>query len=419
MSGCCLVAMDDIYVATRWQRLVQYGGDFLFSLLIFVIMFDPNNSILGLKNAFFVLFVAYNMAFFRPDFHYVPSIIIIISVITLCYCFAVLRQNQVDLEVVVDTLKGFSPLVLLLWIRNYDVIKLSIFPAMIICLILVVLYILASSDPMIEGLIWGFMGEHDNVIMMSHRSFYGVEIFGMYYKSMVCLTFVLGVCYYSFFNSNGWKRLAMFLPFLLGSFAFLVSGTRSSMLIPFFIGGLILYQKVRYTRYAKYLFYPLLVIFAMMFLSFLLLLALETEESSNMIKYGHLKSYMDLFNDNPGYFLFGQGPGTGFYSSGFKRFTTITEWTYVELLRNYGIWSLLIMAVILKPLLTFYRERRDNLTFVIMICYVGYLLVAGTNPLLISSTGMLMVLSAYSYECKLLKSRNPQVGLPHPSEPHT
>jgi hypothetical protein len=29
--------------------------------------------------------------------------------------------------------------------------------------------------------------------------------------------------------------------------------------------------------------------------------------------------------------------------------------------------------------------------------YIAYLFIAGTNPLLISSTGMLMVLSAYSY----------------------
>lgn len=77
------------------------------------------------------------------------------------------------------------------------------------------------------------MLEHDKVIMMSHRSFYGIEIFGMYYKSMVCLTFALGYFYYIFINCKGRKRYLMFLPFLLGSFAFLVSGTRSSMMLPF------------------------------------------------------------------------------------------------------------------------------------------------------------------------------------------
>ena len=389
-----------------WNRkIIQWGGNFLFSLLIFIIMFDPNNMILNMKNLFFVLFVAYNIVFFRPDVRYLPHLVIVVSVVLLGYIFAEIQQNRVDLEVLADVLKGFSPLVLLLWVKYYNVIKLSLIPAFLICLILTVLYMLASSDPVIEGLIWNFMLEHDNVIMMSHRSFYGIEIFGMYYKSMVCLTFALGYFYYIFINCKGRKRYLMFLPFLLGSFAFLVSGTRSSMMLPFFIIGLIFYQRVRYTKYVKYLFYPLLVLFAFMFLFFLVLLATETTESSNMIKYAHLESYIKLIDRHPIYFLLGQGPGTSFYSSGFGRFTTITEWTYVELIRNYGIWCIGILAVILKPLYTFYQYRRDNLTFVMMVSYLAYLFVAGTNPLLISSTGMLMVLSAYSYE-RILKEQD-------------
>ncbi|WP_303176467.1 ligase [Paraprevotella xylaniphila] len=354
-----------------------------------------------MKNLFFVLFVAYNIVFYKPDVRFLPYLVVVVSVVLLGYLFAEIQQNRVDYEVLVDVLKGFSPLVLLLWIKYYNVIKLSLVPAFLIFLILTILYILASSDPVIEGLIWNFMTEHDNVIMMSHRSFYGIEIFGMYYKSMVCLTFALGYFYYSFINCAGRKRYLMLLPFLLGSFAFLVSGTRSSMMLPFFLIGLIFYQRVRYTRYIKYLFYPLLVLFAFMFLFFLILLATETTETSNMIKYAHLESYMKLFDRHPIFLLLGQGPGTSFYSSGFGRFTTITEWTYVELLRNYGIWCIGILAVILKPLYTFYQYKEDNLTFVMMVSYLAYLFVAGTNPLLISSTGMLMVLSAYSYEWRL------------------
>ena len=40
-----------------------------------------------------------------------------------------------------------------------------------------------------------------------------------------------------------------------------------------------------------------------------------------------------------------------------------------------------------------------------LFSYVAYLLIAGTNPLLLSSTGMLMVLSAYSYDCKFLNPK--------------
>ena len=95
-----------------WNRkIIQWGGNFLFSLLIFIIMFDPNNMILNMKNLFFVLFVAYNIVFFRPDVRYLPHLVIVVSVVLLGYIFAEIQQNRVDLEVLADVLKGFSPLV--------------------------------------------------------------------------------------------------------------------------------------------------------------------------------------------------------------------------------------------------------------------------------------------------------------------
>lgn len=101
-----------------WNRkIIQWGGNFLFSLLIFIIMFDPNNMILNMKNLFFVLFVAYNIVFFRPDVRYLPHLVIVVSVVLLGYIFAEIQQNRVDLEVLADVLKGFSPLVLLLWVK--------------------------------------------------------------------------------------------------------------------------------------------------------------------------------------------------------------------------------------------------------------------------------------------------------------
>ncbi len=381
-----------------WPQLVRGGGNALFSLLIFIIMFDPNNMILNLKNVVFVLLVGYNVIFFKPDFRYLFHFLLVISVVLLCYIFAEMQQNHVDMEALWDVFKGFSPLILLLWIRHYNVLKLSLIPAFLIFIILTTLYILASSSPVIEGLLWEFMGDHDNVIIMSHRSFYGIELFGMYYKSMVCLIFSLGFFYYTFINKGGKKRLLVLLPVLLGTFSFLVSGTRSTMLLPFFFVGLMMYQRIRYTRYVRYLFYPLLVLFFLMFIGLIFVLAAETTEASNIIKYAHLESYMKLFDAHPIYFLLGQGPGTEFYSSGFGRYTTVTEWTYMELLRNYGLWCIFILAVVLKPLCTFYKYRDNNFTFVIMASYLAYLFIAGTNPLLISSTGMLMILSAYSYE---------------------
>lgn len=385
----------------------KWCGNVLFTLLILVIMLDPTNTALHLKDIFFVALVAYNIAFYKPDLRYVPHLVLVFTMVILCYVFAEIQQNHIDYDELLAVFKSMSPLVLLLWIKHYDVINLSKVPAIITCLVLGVLYIIVSSSEEIEILVFTYMKQHDDMIMMSRRTIMGFTLFGMYYKSLVCLMFALFFFYYKLYNAKRWRFLYI-LTFVVMTFAFLVSGTRSSMLLPFFMFAFVSYRTIAKLRFAKYVFYPLLVLFCLSFLLVLLTLAMEKTEASNTIKYAHLTSYMQLFDAHPQYFLFGQGPGTWFYSIGFGRYTTVTEWTYVELVRNYGIWCVLFLAVVLNPIRTFFKYRKDSYTFGIMGTYVAYLLIAGTNPLLISSTGMLVVLSAYSY-AEILKNNPPEM----------
>jgi len=195
---------------------------------------------------------------------------------------------------------------------------------------------------------------------------------------------------------------------LIVTCAFLVSGTRASMLLPFSLLGISIFNTVSQGRRAKYFIYPLLVLIGCAFLFLIFLLVTEKGEASNAIKFGHLPSYWQLFNDHPEYLLIGQGPATSFYTEGFHEMTLQTEWTYLELLRNYGLLSLPILGVFAYPLVRLYRYRHDPFTQGVFFTYVVYLLIAGTNPLLLSSTGMLMILSAYSY-CEQVDKR---LGLP-------
>ena len=96
--------------------------------------------------------------------------------------------------------------------------------------------------------------------------------------------------------------------------------------------------------------------------------------------------------------LLGQGPATEFYSIGFRKMTLKTEWTYLELLRNYGMLCLPILYVILRPLFELIKlSFKYDSALTIAAAYIIYLVIAGTNPLLLSSTGMLVILSAYSF----------------------
>lgn len=384
----------------------QHIGNVLFTLLILVIMLDPTNTVLHLKDVFFVLLVGYNMVCFRPDWHYLPHIAAVFGTVTLGYLVAEVQQNAVDYGELLALYKSFSPLVLLLWIRYYDVIRMSIFPAFLTCLLLGGLYIFVVSSPVNEVLLWNYVQKHDDMIMMSTRHILGVKLYGMYYKSLVCLMFAMFICYYRLFNcrKSFWQYI---LPFIVFTFAFLVSGTRSTMLLPFFMIGLVSYEVMQRHHKMRYLFYPVLVLFLFVFLTFILLLAMEQTESSNVIKYGHLRSYMVLFEEHPWYLLIGQGAATSFYTEGFGYFCFKTEWTYIELVRYYGLFSAFIMAVVLYPLKPMLICAKENIyTFGIMCTYIAYLLIAGTNPLLVSSTGMLVILSAYSYVELLVKDNN-------------
>ena len=189
-------------------------------------------------------------------------------------------------------------------------------------------------------------------------------------------------------------------------FYFTFSGTRTTMLVPFFIIGITIYTTFKDNPKAKLFFYPILLIGGIMFLYLIFLLASDTHEASNLVKYGHIASYTELFENNPIYLLTGQGPGAYFYSEGFGKYVLQTEWTYLELVRWFGVFSILIVGVFFWPLITFWKYRSDNLTFSLLGAYLAYLIIAGTNPLMSSSTGMMALIIAYSYRDHIINKFN-------------
>ena len=389
-------------------KIKQATGNFLFILLILAIVLDPTNSVIHLKDVFFVLLVGYNMAFFRPDWKYLPNICLPVVGILCGYLSAEIQGNAVELEHLVAILKSVSPMILLLWIKYYRLLWLSYVPSVIACLMVLTLYVLASTSEQLEAGMYAFFASHDAMIMMTHRYIAGIKIFGMYLKSFVDMTFALFMsCYYVFYSQKRSNRIGFLLLAILFLFAFLISGTRSTMLLPFFMLGFVIFLSVYHTKKAKYLVFPLVLLVLVFSVGLFVFLVSDVDEESNVIKYGHLFSYMELFSQHPQYLFFGQGPATYFYSMGFRRMTIETEWTYIEMVRTYGLFCLFILLPIFYPLVRIFKFSKGNsFAFGVGGAYLSYLLIAGTNPLLISSTGMLMILTSYSYIEELQKTTN-------------
>ncbi|MCD8304378.1 MAG: hypothetical protein LUC86_06080 [Prevotellaceae bacterium] len=382
-----------------WSKLRQWGGNVLFTLFFLVMMLDPTGTIFNTKGKYIPLIV-YNLIFFRPSFRFVPFIFLVYVAVTCSFISGQLQGNSMDMDEVLIVYKGFAPLIFLLWAHHYDFVKITLFPAIVIALLVCLIYGFSSYDKSYEEAIYIFMKAHDDTVMMSHRYFLGVKIVALYYKSFVSLSFALFYFYYKLYNEPR-RWYFTILPVLILTFAFLVSGTRATLLLLFFVIGLVTYRSIASMRQWKYVFYPAIVLFGLAFIVFFIALASEKTEASIAIKYGHLVSFQDLFEQHPLYLLVGQGVGTGFYSVGFHSMTVRTEWSYLELLRKYGLFGLLILLALFYPFKAMWEHRRNTYCFGLMGTYFAYLLVAGTNPLLFSSSGMIITLCAYSYISRL------------------
>lgn len=387
------------------NKVISWGGRVLFWFFFFVVMVDPTSSILHLKDVMFVLLVAYCMVFYKPDLSKLPYILMMVCAVAIPYLLSVMAMTPIDDKEALAVFKSIAPSLLLLWVRNFNLVKIARGPVVICCVAITIIYIVCIQNPVLEELIWRFMIDNNDTVMISRRSILGFEIFGFYLKSCVCFLFVLAYYIVSLLDKSQRNILNILcLAFMI--FAFLVSGTRSTMLVPFFLLIVTSFRIFRDLKYLKYTMIPVTFLLAMVFIVVVIVAASETTEASNVVKYAHLNSYINLFYEHPLYPIIGQGPGTSFWSDGFNSMTYKTEWTYLELIRCFGLFSIIIVYIFAKPLINFWKYRnKDVYTFSAFFAYLAYMLIAGTNPLLLSSTGMVMLMMAYSYEDNLLNEQ--------------
>lgn len=385
--------------------LRQSIGNGLFALLVFLFVADPTNTIFGLKMAAFALVFVYNILFQKADWLKLRYFFLACLAVLLPWGFAMLRGEVIDNSECVAMLTVMAPLLLLPWVGRYDILALSVFPVILVVAVVLILYWLIFYIPRLEGVVYDYMCAHDHTLMLSRRAFLGYSMFFMYCKSTVAFLPVFSLVLYRVLSGEK-RSWAMVVALLFFIHLFLISGTRSTIMLPLFLTLAVVFLFYRNKRYVNYFMYPSFVIVLFALSVVLILMLTEVTEHSNMVKYAHLDSYTELFCDNPLYLLTGQGPGTAFYTAGFHKMSLKTEWSYLELFRNFGIFALVIIYIFFKPLVKLCREACcSDEAIAVALSYVTYLVIAGTNPLLLSSTGMLVLLTMYSYlECRCVKN---------------
>lgn len=370
---------------------------FLFSTVLIV---DPSGLLLGLKDVLFLLLVCY--LFFTYQRYRKDALFLIIAIytmITATFLLGKIQGFEFDYSFTKFIYKTFVLLILLIWIDKLDFLKTIYLPVILVALISIAIYYIVikyhGTDFFTK--LYNFSNMPHRTFTISERSFLGHNVWGVYYRSAPILLLPLSIYFNNLLDKNK-RSVKIFFAFLLLLTAILLSATRALMLS----GCCVVFFVLIYNMWGAYFWrgsIPIIIMIGAGGILFVVLLLLSDKaEASNVVKMGHLDSYIAIFKSHPLILLFGQGAGALFYSSGFGKYVPQTEWSYLEILRMFGIFGFMLLLILyLYPAYKIWRQRHHTLHAIpFLIGYLFYLIDAGTNPLLLGSNGLLVLLTSYS-----------------------
>lgn len=371
----------------------------IFLFLAFSIL-DPVGNIFKLKIFFFVVSVGVflllalvgNRVSLRRDL-----VILVISVAfivpLLSYVVVLLSGSQeIDHAIRLQYLIAFVPLLLLLPVSAFGIKthSLSVLPLILLVVIIFVTFILSSLNVSLGFRLGEFLDQGISAAKIGGRDFNGLVVYMVYYKTSVLLVFLM-----AFFATK--RSFSALLVCAFISVVLIISATRANALMGMWLFATYVYfylsDRTKVISYVYIIIVALLAL-ALFFLSYQYFFS--SEEVSNQIKIGHILGYVDYFSQAGASLIFGSGAGTGFYTPGYDKLIFSSELSYLELYRVYGFLSFPLLALLAYPLFKFRLLGREY-----TVAWIAYLLVAGTNPLLVSSTGMIAIIVIYG---KLIQS---------------
>jgi len=377
------------------SRLLLLAG---ICLLTFAALIDPADEIFHLKVPAFALVMLVwilRRGLARPTVTPATWIIVITVAMVIPALWSMLglaHQNIHGPDLMFGLFKAFLFLLLVLVIitEDIDLASLLIRMSPLVALLTFVMVIASFVFPPVFAALYAFSLEKNNAIISTSRDLLGIGLGQFYYKTSCLLIFPLS-WYCSRATQPGPGRLRSLLLCLLYGAALLFSGARANYLGGLFIAGFFFigYLGRKIGRVPALIVALAAVI---LFTSVLASKLANPTETSNSIKLRHVQSYEQEFNEHPSILLWGQGADTAYYTEGFRDWTTTTELSYLELVRIFGVPMTALFIVGLAALA--YKILRDR-QYAVGIAFVTYLVMSGSNPLLVSSTGFLAVCAVW------------------------
>lgn len=389
------------------KRKIPSLGDFFLGVFIFNIIFDPGNGLFHTKVITFFLALVTNIK--KIKFRSYPIFSILIFYIAFFISVAVmLFRSHIKYDTSFVLMYATTFLTLIVLFLDPEKIHIEtafFFTCKLIAAITIVISIIIINFP--AAVIFITENEKLNTIFMmaEHKKVLWWWFSSVFHMASPVMVFALAIYFSRYLKQKKIRDGVFSLIFFSALF---LTATRANIFSAFLI---VLFIYLCYTFYIKKKVFKSAFLIVLFF-SFALVgtvLFLTVKNSSSGAKDGHIISYIEMFSQNPSYFLIGTGPGSYFYSKGFGEFTTNTEISYLELVRMFGVFfSVFIVGIYLRPFfLIKCIESFENLS--LAIAYLAYLFIAGTNPLLIGPTGFMALWAAYVFlykQNKLLRKKN-------------
>lgn len=303
--------------------------------------------------------------------------------IALVYSIPVALYNNGDFVFVLNSL-----LFLLIVFCAYDysdtLLKFFLIGCNILSIVTIILILLPiyskpiglAAEALFLSLDSGFLGQRDlgsfKLIMVHFRTApLQIISFSIYFTRLL--------------DSNKIKdKIKNFIAFGINGASIVISASRGSILFSFIALYLLCFFNISKKKYRR-LFY-LFTFVGVLGFSYLLTNsnAFDSKEESNSVKLLHIKSFNSYADQNPFLFLLGHGTGSKYYTAGFGRYAVVTEITYLDMIRWWGVFGTIIMLILMViPI--------KKISIKIFIPFFMYFINAATNPLIFSSVGMLAI----------------------------
>lgn len=345
---------------------------FAYLTFMFVILIDPTNKLFHIKDIVFLGFLVLSVLLGRASFTRLPlkyfSLLMLLAFISLLSGMVIFGTD------IMCGIPYFKALLIILAVIPLSSIKIDVllrynFYCSFILSVVVTGLFAAITLGYIDFQSFYDQSLENTTVIIATRQTLGIDVPMFYYKTMpFCF---IGLVYA--------LRHRYIIPVITQFAAIILAGSRTPLLLALSLVAYIVYDK--YKRYFKYL----IVTFGFGGLIYLLSLMLSAENRSDgdELKYRTVSELIGYSS------IFGHGVGAPYWSSSLGEMITSSEVTYFEMLYQYG-WLLypFVLYIFFSPFFRLFKRGNAIDIRDFSIAYLAYLINAGTNPLLINSTGM-------------------------------